>query len=217
MMDSEHGIVPAQDDWTSDIEWPEVDLAYGPDLDFAGAVRKAKSAKRLKSAMVKGVYRGMGRYIAELSTLASVEHGGIAKFAKAIGMNYVTLKTHRSRYLDSGQKRRYVKKVTPATIPEVIEQPVEEAEVVDDKPPAFTDMFDGSTRTATELEVVEPPEPVGHDMIAQVCSSDRSKELDAITAEVFRILDRHGLAERLSRISVEWTDGESGTWINGRS
>lgn len=203
MMDSEHGIVPAQDDWTSDIEWPEVDLAYGPDLDFAGAVRKAKSAKRLKSAMVKGVYRGMGRYIAELSTLASVEHGGIAKFAKAIGMNYVTLKTHRSRYLDSGQKRRYVKKVTPATIPEIIEQPV------------FTDMFDGSTRAATELEVVEPPEPVGHDMIAQVCSS-RSKELDAITAEVFRILDRHGLAERLSRISVEWTDGESATWINGR-
>ena len=202
MTDSEHGIVPAQDDWTSDIEWPEVDLAYGPDLDFAGAVRKAKSAKRLKSAMVKGVYRGMGRYIAELSTLASVEHGGIAKFAKAIGMNYVTLKTHRSRYLDSGQKRRYVKKVTPVTIPEVIEQPAEEAEVVDDKPPAFTDMFDGSTRTATELEVVEPYEP----------PPSRVERKRTAVKRVIQGMAPRGLSRGVRSVTVIWEDGDAWNW-----
>ena len=202
MTDSEHGIVPAQDDWTSDIEWPEVDLAYGPDLDFAGAVRKAKSAKRLKSAMVKGVYRGMGRYIAELSTLASVEHGGIAKFAKAIGMNYVTLKTHRSRYLDSGQKRRYVKKVTPATIPEIIEQPVEEAEVVDDKPPAFSDMFDGSKRTATELEVVEPYEP----------PPSRVERKRTAVKRVIQGMAPRGLSRGVRSVTVIWEDGDAWNW-----
>ena len=202
MTDSEHGIVPAQDDWTTNIEWPGIDLTYREDLDFAGAVAKAKAAKSLKAAMVKGVLKGMGRYIAELSTLASVKYGGIAKFAKAIGMNYVTLKTHRSRYLDSGQKRRYVKKVTPVTIPEAIEQPVEEAEVVDDKPLEFTDMFDGSKRTATELEVVEPAES----------AASRAERKKTAAKRVIQGMRPRGLAHGVTVVTIRWEDGDAWSW-----
>ena len=100
----------------SDGPLPYMDLTYDEDTDWKFAVHLAKEAKRLKRYIVAGVEVGFGRYIAELSTLAAVEDGGIAKFAKAIGMNYATMRQHRSRYLASGSKRRYVRNVTPVTI-----------------------------------------------------------------------------------------------------
>lgn len=99
-----------------DGKMPTLDLTYDEDISFDGAVLKAKRAKELKQAMVRGIEVGFGRYIAELSTVASVEHGGIAKFAKQIGMNYATMKKHRSRYLEAGQKRKYVRKRDAATL-----------------------------------------------------------------------------------------------------
>lgn len=95
---------------------PVVDLEYEEEISFGLAVLKATEAKRFKKAVINGVEVGFGRYIAELSTVESVEHGGIAKFAKAIGMNYATLKKHRSRYLEAGQKRKYERKWQVVTL-----------------------------------------------------------------------------------------------------
>jgi len=103
---------------------PVVDLTYDEEIDWDRAISLAKKAKALKRELTYGIEIGFGRYIAELSTVAAVEHGGIAKFAKSIGMNYSTIKKHRSRYLESGRKRRYVRKVTP----ELIELPINDGD-----------------------------------------------------------------------------------------
>ena len=95
---------------------PVVDLGYDKEISWDGAVEKGKEAKRFKMAIVDGVEVGFGRYIAELSTVASVERGSISKFAIEIGMNYATLKRHRSRYLEAGQKRKYQKKSHTETL-----------------------------------------------------------------------------------------------------
>lgn len=97
-------------------EIPAVDLSYDEDIGWDDAVAKAKEVKAAKVAIVEGMEVGFGRYIAELSTVHAVTHGGISKFATAIGMNYATMKSHRSRYLEAGQKRRWARKVEPATI-----------------------------------------------------------------------------------------------------
>ena len=138
----------------------DFDPTIDADLDWDGAIALARAGKRYKMHFVKGVQRRFGAWIAELSRIHAVEHGGISKFASAIGMNYATIRQHRSRYLAAGEKRSYtfqralpLESESPGPVQKVSDS--ENVTPVTSEAPKFTDMFDNTERSAAELEPEE--------------------------------------------------------------
>ena len=136
---------------------PYIDLGYTEDISFDDAVDKAREAMQLKRGLMSALHKSCRAYIAELSTVHAVEHGGVAKFAKQVGLNYSNLRVWRSRYLPSDQKRRYLKaqvvEVATVTIGPETDAPLETPSMFDEA--VFVDMFDGRARSVSELEPVE--------------------------------------------------------------
>ncbi|MYC72004.1 MAG: hypothetical protein F4X17_14960 [Gemmatimonadetes bacterium] len=92
-------------------------LRYDADIGFDDAVAKAKLAAVQRDDLKVAVTDNYHAYIAELSTVAAVEHGGISEFAKAAGLNYGRVKTWRHRHLPPGMKRKWQRKVATETLP----------------------------------------------------------------------------------------------------
>lgn len=117
-------------------------------------VDAAQKATQMRSEIDEIVKTTYGDYIARLTMAPAVKRGGIKEFCEETGLNYGTVKNWRSRYLSEEQKREYrIREPEPASEPE---PEAERIVTVDDNSQdeaEFTDMFNGETRKATELEV----------------------------------------------------------------
>ena len=163
---------------------PYIDLGYAEDISFDDAVSKAQAAKGVKSELVRGLHSSYRRYIAELSTCHAVERGGVAKFAKAAGLNYDNLRIWRSRYLPADQKRRYQRIASDATIlaeEAIAEEQAEEPVPVMPQEAFYTDMFDGKRRDIHDTEPDEPDDLVVDNQNGDRMSKRRRPDMVEIT------------------------------------
>lgn len=126
------------------------------DLTFDEAVDLARKARALRQDIQALLMTSYGEYVARLSMAKAVERGDLREFAEQAHINYASLRTWRSKYLEAGEKRGYET---------VLEEDMGIVNGVDNSPPhsetvviepAFVDMFDGTERKASELNDVIP-------------------------------------------------------------
>lgn len=124
--------------------------------ELVSAAIKATDMRHRIEETIKTTY---GDYIARLTMASAVKRGGIKEFCEEAGLNYGTVKNWRSQYLTAEQKREYkLKEPEPEPEPETIV--IIDDNSADESEPEFEDMFDGSTRKASELVEDEQEIPI---------------------------------------------------------